>query len=108
MLTDLTQAECATIAAGRCPDCGAAGFRMGPRGGGSQNVECMTCRQGFNVAVFGWSVVMGHRLDRGEDERRARATFRDDACDPRECDRCGGIYRGKGVYCSMECAEADA
>lgn len=108
MLTDLTQAECATLAGGRCPDCGGAGFRMGPRGGGSQNVECMTCRQGFNVATFGWSVVMGQRLGREEAERRARSAFRDDGREPRACDRCGGTYRGPGVYCSMECAEADA
>jgi ribosomal protein S27AE len=34
----------------QCPDCGAVGFRDGPRGGLSQNIFCTSCGNGFNVA----------------------------------------------------------
>ena len=34
--------------------------------------------------------------------------YRDDAFEPRECDHCGKQYRGPAVYCSLECAIADA
>lgn len=43
---------------GYCPDCGYAGFRLGPHGGAAQNIECMGCHSIFNVTVFGWKVVM--------------------------------------------------
>ena len=32
-----------------CPDCGCGVFRPGPRGGISQNVECVQCLSRFNV-----------------------------------------------------------
>lgn len=32
-----------------CPDCGGFLFRPGPRGGLSQNVECVGCLSRFNV-----------------------------------------------------------
>lgn len=38
----------------------------------------------------------------------ARAAYRDDTFHPRDCDRCGQSYRGPAVYCSFECAIADA
>jgi hypothetical protein len=38
----------------------------------------------------------------------ARAAYRDDTCEERDCDYCGRPYRGPAVYCSLECAEADA
>jgi hypothetical protein len=34
--------------------------------------------------------------------------YRDDAFDERLCDHCGKSYRGPAVYCSLECAVADA
>jgi hypothetical protein len=38
----------------------------------------------------------------------ARASYRDDSCSPRACDNCNRTYRGPAVYCSFECAIADA
>jgi hypothetical protein len=32
-----------------CPDCGCFVFRPGPRGGSSQNIECVRCQSRFNV-----------------------------------------------------------
>jgi hypothetical protein len=32
----------------------------------------------------------------------------DPTCDERACDHCGKLYRGPSVYCSFECAMADA
>jgi hypothetical protein len=38
----------------------------------------------------------------------ARASYRDDGFPERHCDRCSMLYRGPAVYCSLECAVADA
>jgi hypothetical protein len=38
----------------------------------------------------------------------ARAAYRDDSFPARLCDHCGTPYRGPAVYCSLECAVADA
>jgi hypothetical protein len=38
----------------------------------------------------------------------ARAAYRDDSFPARLCDHCGTPYRGPAVYCSPECAVADA
>lgn len=38
----------------------------------------------------------------------ARAAYRDDTFPGRCCDYCGQSYRGPAVYCSLECALADA
>jgi hypothetical protein len=38
----------------------------------------------------------------------ARAAYRDDHFPERNCDRCGKPYRGPAVYCSLDCALADA
>jgi ribosomal protein S27AE len=40
--------------------------------------------------------------------RRARAAYVDPAYSERLCDRCGKPYQGPAVYCSLECALADA
>ena len=61
-MTPLTDDELIWISAGTCPDCGHKGFRLGPRGGAAQNIECRGCRQRFNVTTFGWRVVMGQRI----------------------------------------------
>jgi hypothetical protein len=34
--------------------------------------------------------------------------YRDDRFAERGCDRCGKAYRGPAIYCSLECALADA
>jgi hypothetical protein len=36
------------------------------------------------------------------------ASYRDERFSQRPCDRCGKRYRGPAVYCSSECAAADA
>ena len=36
------------------------------------------------------------------------AQYMNEACDERECDGCGRLYRGPAVYCSLACALADA
>ncbi|HEV8503680.1 MAG TPA: hypothetical protein VGR63_19065 [Casimicrobiaceae bacterium] len=38
----------------------------------------------------------------------AISAYVDDAFEPRACDRCGKTYQGPAVYCSLECAVADA
>lgn len=37
------------IKKGCCPDCGGKDFLEGPRGGGSQNIQCDKCKHEFNV-----------------------------------------------------------
>lgn len=34
--------------------------------------------------------------------------YRDDSCSERNCDYCDEPYRGNAVYCSFDCARADA
>lgn len=34
-------------------------------------------------------------------------SYRDDRCEERHCDFCGGRYRGPAVYCSLTCAMED-
>jgi phosphoenolpyruvate-protein kinase (PTS system EI component) len=36
------------------------------------------------------------------------AAYQDPRFSERVCDKCGKRYRGPAVYCSIECAEADA
>lgn len=38
----------------------------------------------------------------------ARSSYHNDDYPERLCDRCGKTYRGPAVYCSLECALADA
>lgn len=38
----------------------------------------------------------------------ARAAYRDDSYQERDCDHCGKPFRGPAIYCSLECAVADA
>lgn len=47
-----------------CPDCGGFIFRPGPRGGVSQNVECVGCGSRFNVARWDAAMTDGrvHRM----------------------------------------------
>lgn len=54
--------ELVMLSNGICPNCQYRGFRLGPRGGASINIECCGCSARFNVVNFGWSIVMAHRL----------------------------------------------
>lgn len=38
----------------------------------------------------------------------AARAYRDDRYPERRCDHCDTPYRGPAVYCSLECAQADA
>ena len=44
----------------------------------------------------------------GRDDDGDEDVYRDPSFSERECDRCGRPYRGPAVYCSLECAIADA
>lgn len=45
-----------------CPDCGGTIFRPGPRGGLSQNIECVGCKSRFNVARYQGALVLAERI----------------------------------------------
>lgn len=47
------------------------------------------------------------RLD-NRPEDKIDASYHDPTCPPRNCDKCGKVYTGPAVYCSLECAVADA
>jgi hypothetical protein len=67
-MTDrLNEQQCATISRGYCPDCSHNGFRIGPRGGPSLNIECMQCRSRFNVLHVSGAVAMADRIGPGSD-----------------------------------------
>jgi hypothetical protein len=51
------------LAEHRCPDCDGFIFRPGPRGGASQNIECIGCGSRFNVAHFFGQVVLAQRVE---------------------------------------------
>jgi hypothetical protein len=50
------------------------------------------------------------RAPAGWDRRiaKVRALYYDNTQPERECEHCGIPYRGPAVYCSLECAQADA
>lgn len=50
-----------------CADCGGFIFRGGPRGGLSQNVECVGCGSRFNVTRFYGQVLRVDRIPREAD-----------------------------------------
>ena len=66
MTGKLNAKECSTISNGYCPDCGHAGFRVGPRGGPALNIECMGCRVRFNVVQVSGAVGIGERIGNTE------------------------------------------
>jgi hypothetical protein len=41
-------------------------------------------------------------------DKAPRYVHRRKAFPERACDKCGKLYRGPAVYCSLECAVADA
>jgi len=60
----LTKDELLRMSNGHCPTCGHRGFRLGPRGGHSINIECGKCGCRYNVVNVGWSVMYGQRIPR--------------------------------------------
>jgi hypothetical protein len=49
----------------QCPDCGGFIFRPGPRGGISQNIECVGCGSRFNVARYHGALISAERINGG-------------------------------------------
>lgn len=127
-MTDaLTQPEIYALATGHCPDCSGDEFHHGPRGGLARNYGCARCGAAFNLALVGDPaqlvsaqriprlVVDVDQLERGplpaagyDMQAGARAAYHDPNYPERPCDRCGKSYNGPAVYCSIECAIADA
>jgi RecJ-like exonuclease len=76
-----------------CPDCHGKGriklFRHG-------KMPCLECNGSGIVSCC--------------DSAGARpaAAYRDPQFPERACDKCGELYRGPAVYCSLRCALADA
>lgn len=62
----LNEAVRARLSAGHCPDCNYRGFRLGPRGGAAQNIECgnLKCRARFNVTMISGTAVFAQRIER--------------------------------------------
>jgi hypothetical protein len=58
----MTQAQIELIADGTCPDCRGTIFRPGPRGGLSQNIECVQCLSRFNVSHHQGRFLMAGRI----------------------------------------------
>jgi hypothetical protein len=83
---------------------------------------CPTCHgKGLMAQVLGYPVVCADCNGSGVasccdaagssspgDAPSARDRYRDDRFAERQCDCCGKPYRGPAVYCSLECAIADA
>jgi hypothetical protein len=60
---------------GRCPDCLGFIWRLGPRGGIAQNIECVQCRSRFNVARYEGEFVTAQRIP---SEANGGGTWRED------------------------------
>lgn len=128
MMDVLTQPEIYALATGHCPDCGADEFHHGPRGGAAQNFGCTRCGAAFNLTLVGdpAQLVFPQRIPRLVDvdqlehgpmptvgydaEARARAAYHDPTYPERTCEYepCSKTYTGPAVYCSLDCAIADA
>ena len=52
----------AFLAERRCPDCNGFIFRPGPRGGMSQNIECV-CGSRFNITYYRGDLIWAERID---------------------------------------------
>lgn len=83
-----------------CHECGGAGV-----------VYC--CDEAGSTMQAAWEAALRGDLaerDRLCDAAKAavEADYRDDSFPERACDRCGTLYRGPAVYCSLKCALADA
>jgi len=46
----------------RCADCLGFLFRPGPRGGLSQNMECVGCGSRYNVCVYHGALIFAERI----------------------------------------------
>ncbi len=54
--------RCAALDRRECPDCGGFIFRPGPRGGLSQNFECVGCGNRFNFFFLHGEIAFAQRI----------------------------------------------
>jgi hypothetical protein len=91
--------EAASVVAGKQYADGQPGF-VGPQSDGTF-VACIGQQHRLSgvagLVTHGFSITIN-----------VAPSYNDDACEPRACDHCGATYRGPAVYCSLECALADA
>ncbi len=65
----------------------------------------------LRLADIGWhkmATLLGSAMEEANAKRRAQDAYRDESCPIRLCDRCRLPYRGPAIYCTLECAIADA
>jgi hypothetical protein len=58
----MTKAQVEQLGRGYCPDCNGTIFRPGPRGGISQNIECVACGSRYNVSHYDGQFLMAGRI----------------------------------------------
>lgn len=46
-----------------CPECRGFIFRPGPRGGLSQNMECVGCGRRYNFSFWQGQIILAHIID---------------------------------------------
>ena len=63
----MTKAEIEHLGNGYCPECNCTIFRPGPRGGLSQNIECVKCLSRYNVAHHQGLFLMAGRIPSEKD-----------------------------------------
>jgi hypothetical protein len=81
-----------------CEDCEGEGvIKMTTADGGLMIAPCLSCIGGIASCC-----------DAAGSRARAEALYADPNFCARPCDHCGQWYRGPAVYCSLQCAEADA
>ena len=93
-----------------CPVCEGTGIYYGMPG------ACPECIAGVvsccDTAGAGDWLDEQNRAVEAREQQAARlvaeASYRNPSFFARKCDHCGKTYRGPAVYCSLECALADA
>ena len=92
-----------------CPECKGRGYVKLFRHGRMQCLECggsgiASCcdAAGSRAAPTLAELAAVYR------QRGSADSYVDPACPPRACDKCGALYRGPAVYCSLKCAMEDA
>jgi hypothetical protein len=74
---------------------------IAPQRGGDTFIACIGKQEslstGEGLVTHGFSIIV-----------TVAASYHDETCEPRACDHCSATYRGPAVYCSLECALADA
>ena len=69
----------------------------------AMRIVCVQC-----IEPHTREVLVPGALDEPFESVPAAKAYRDARYPERACDRCGGLYRGPAVYCSLDCAVADA